>query len=70
MKYFNLQDQSPVVATGRDNLVQLYQKKNIPGQVTYRVADELPWLLVKMEQKEIVRQVICTMCIFVRLYRK
>ena len=69
-KYYDIADNTELESSVRDTLISYFQLKNIPGQVTFRVADELPWLLLQNEQLEALKQVINTMCIFVRLYRK
>ena len=69
-KYYNIPNDESTVSSVRENLIQFFQTKNVPGQVTYRVADELPWLLLKTGQLKVLKDVINTMCIFVRLYRK
>eukprot|EP00794_Sanderia_malayensis_P004721 gene4721-5344_t len=69
-KYYALYDRETHVVTIRQNLIRFFQAKNVPGQVPFRVADELPWLLVKAGQLQALKDVIGTMCIFVRLYRK
>jgi len=69
-KYYDIQENTELCNSVRETLIEYFRVKNIPGQVTFRVADELPWLLLKTEQLDELRQVINTMCIFVRLYRK
>lgn len=41
-----------------------------PGQVTCRVADELPWLLKIDGDKESLQKCILNLCIFQRLYAR
>lgn len=43
---------------------------NSPGQVTCRVADELPWLLKIDGDKESLQKCILNLCIFQRLYAR
>lgn len=43
---------------------------NSPGQVTCRVADELPWLLKIDGDKESLQKCILDLCIFQRLYAR
>ena len=69
-KYYDIQGNPELCDSVRGILIEYFRAKNIPGQVTFRVADELPWLLLKTEQLDELRRVINTMCIFVRLYRK
>ena len=39
-----------------------------PGDATYRIADELPWLNRQLEDVEAVHHSILDLCIFVKLY--
>ena len=69
-KYYAIRENNELGDSVRDVLIEYFRTKNIPGQVTFRVADELPWLLQQRQYLDELRQVINTMCIFVRLYRK
>ena len=69
-KYYNLHDNQNEVKMVRGNLIQYFKSKDTPTQVTYRVADELPWLLSKSGQFETLKHVISNVAIFVRLFRK
>ncbi|XP_065062371.1 nephrocystin-3-like isoform X1 [Rhopilema esculentum] len=69
-KYYNLIDNQNEVEIVRGNLIQYFKSKDTPTQVTYRVADELPWLLLKSGQLETLKHVISCVAIFVRLFRK
>ena len=39
-----------------------------PGEVSYRVADELPWLNRQLGEKEALHDNLLNLCIFVQLY--
>ena len=39
-----------------------------PGDATYRVSDELPWLSWQLEDKEGLYRNVLDLCVFVKLY--
>ena len=39
-----------------------------PGDCTYRVADELPWLIRQLDAKDQLNECVLDLCIFVKLY--
>ena len=39
-----------------------------PNEVTYRGAEELPWLNSQLDDKEGLHQAILNLCVFVKLY--
>ena len=39
-----------------------------PVDVTYRIADELPWITKQLGDKEGLKKAILNLCVFVKLY--
>ncbi|XP_041374620.1 nephrocystin-3-like [Gigantopelta aegis] len=54
----------------RTELIAHFSQFLRPDSVTYRVTDELPWLLKEMEDKETLHSCILNPCIFQQLYAK
>ncbi|CAH1790232.1 unnamed protein product [Owenia fusiformis] len=61
-------DQDEVFTVAKGDLIAYFSQFLIPGSVTCRVADELPWLLHSIGDKEQLQAIINNLCIFQRLY--
>lgn len=63
-------DEAKLVVQLRKDLTRYFSQFMNPGQVTCRVADELPWLLKIDGDKESLQKCILNLCIFQRLYAR
>ena len=62
----NSENQKSEIKTCKADFIQLVICS--PNEVTYRGAEELPWLNSQLDDKEGLHQAILNLCVFVKLY--
>ncbi|KAI0213397.1 Nephrocystin-3 [Lamellibrachia satsuma] len=65
-KYFA--DDGVMLRSTQHLLMDYFARFRRPGEVSYRVADELPWLNRQLVEKEALHDNLLNLCIFVQLY--
>ncbi|KAK6166073.1 hypothetical protein SNE40_022850 [Patella caerulea] len=63
-------DDGEQVTDIRQELIDYHSQFLVPGCVSCRVADELPWLLRQAGDKDTLKHCILNLCIFQRLYER
>lgn len=58
------------IADIHQELIQYFSSMLMPGHVTCRVADELPWLLKQSGDRVALKNCILNLCVFQRLYAR